>query len=260
VRIAFAFAFLMACSSSEAADAPRDASSETTATTCNFNDECPEGQRCNCTIDGCVCEPGARGSGKSGVDSCATGLDCISGVCVEGSSGFVCSGRCADGCGDKLPRCANIAPLGEICVREPPVPATGAKGTFGSNTFEFSSAFFGYDYADGGPVATTIELHAGWVGGCPPPTKDPDATIVVAGVPLPFVATQYESGIKATLLGFNPALPIKSTASSAKVEIRSIEKCPTDVCALDLGVSFVFAEGTVNGPVRATHCDSLDVH
>lgn len=260
MRHALAVALLLGCSSSESpAASPSDASSETAAMSCNFNDDCADGRRCDCRLDGCTCEIGPRGTGKSGVDSCSSGYDCISGVCVEGTSGFVCSGRCSDGCGDKLPRCANITPFGEICVREPPATPTGATGTFGANKFDFAHAFFGYDYADGGAIASTIELHAGYGGGCPPPKSDPRATIVVAGVPVPFVARVHDTGIKATLLGFDPALPIKSSATSAKVEIRAIEKCPSEVCALDLGVSFAFAEGTVNGSVRATHCDSLDV-
>lgn len=261
MRLAVVCALVIGCSSSSSSSpAPsNDASTETASVSCNFNDDCPEGRRCECRLNGCTCEVGPRGTGKAGVDACSGSFDCISGVCIEGTSGFVCSGRCSDGCGDKLPRCATIAPFGDICVREPPVTPTGATGTFGANKYDFSYAFFGYDYGDAGPVATTFELHAGWSGGCPPPKTDPDATIVIAGVPLPFVAKQYDTGIKATLLGFDPSLPIKSTATSAKLEIRSIEKCPSDVCALELAVSLVFAEGTVNGPVRAIHCDSLDV-
>jgi hypothetical protein len=251
---------LCGCStSSPGAAESADGGVETAPASCNFNDECPDGQRCDCQLDACTCQSGARGSGRSGVDSCASGVDCISGLCVEGPAGFVCSGRCSDGCGDKLPRCANISPLGEICVREPPATPSGAKGTFGSDTFEFAHAFFGYDYGDAGPVGATIELHAGWSGGCPPPKTDPDATIVVAGVPVPFAAKVYDSGIKATLLGFDPRLPIKSTATSTKVEIKSIESCLSGgACALDLDVSFAFAEGAVRGAVRATHCDSMD--
>ncbi len=256
-----ACAVVCSCSSeSPATPAPAsDASVETAAATCVFNDDCAEGRRCECKLTGCTCEIGPRGAGKAGVDACSSEFDCASGVCVEGTSGFVCSGRCADGCGDKLPRCANISPLGEICVREPPPMPTGALGKFGSNTFDFAHAFFGYDYGEAGPIATTIELHAGWDGGCPPPKTDPDATIVVVGLPLPFVARTYETGIKATLLGFTTTLPIKSSATTAKLDLRSIETCGTATCALELGVSFGFAEGTVSGNVRATHCDSMDV-
>jgi len=259
VRSLLLAAALTACSSSTEPASPTDASVEASPATCNFNDECPEGTRCDCALDRCRCAVGPRGSGRSGVDACSSGLDCISGVCVEGSAGFVCSGRCADGCGDKLPRCANITPIGEICVREPTSTPSGATGKFGSRTFAFAHAFFGYDYGDAGRVGATIEVHAGWSGECPPPKTDPDATIVITGVPIPFVEKQYDVGVRATLLGFDPALPIKSSATGVKVSVSSIEKCSIGECAFQLGLGLVFAEGSVNGAVRATHCDSMDV-
>lgn len=251
---------LVGCSSSESTPAATtsDAAPETGAA-CVFNRDCPTGQACNCTIDGCTCAVGARGTGKAGVDACSSAADCESGLCVEGSSGFVCSGPCDAGCGDELPKCVDVAPLGPICAREP-AAATGATGNLSGKTWAFDHAYFGYDYGDAGPVATALELQAGSDGSCPPPKKDPQATIVFAGLPGKLEAKGY--AVKATLLGFDPALPIKSTESGGKpIQLTNLEACSGDasrVCAFDLGVSLVFPEGSVSGTVRAVHCDSMD--
>jgi hypothetical protein len=83
-----------------------------------------EGLRCGCSEeDGCACEAGARGTGENGVDLCDDSEDCQSAVCAEDADGtFTCSGPCVDDgdCGPRLPRCADIAFVGRICVREPP--------------------------------------------------------------------------------------------------------------------------------------------
>ncbi|MEO7110294.1 MAG: hypothetical protein ABI183_07660, partial [Polyangiaceae bacterium] len=84
---------------------------------------CPASQRCECSeATGCDCEDGARGTGKNGIDSCTTGDDCASSLCVEGPSGTnVCSDQCTDaaGCTGSLPLCDAIAGIGMICVRQP---------------------------------------------------------------------------------------------------------------------------------------------
>ena len=255
------FTFL-GCSSDPPASAstPADASAVETGAACVFNTDCPIGQRCDCTADGCTCQLGARGTGKAGVDPCSSALDCESGLCVDAATGMVCSGPCAAGCGDKLPRCVDVATIGKICAREP-VAATGAVGKLSGRTWTFDRAFFGYDLGDAGPTATALELHAGSDGSCPPPKKDPQATVVIAGLPGKLAATSYP-GSKATLLGFDPALPIKSTATDVKVDLGKLEACAAPdaalSCSFDVSVSLVFPEGSVTGVVRAIRCPSMD--
>lgn len=89
-------------------------------TACAFNRECPANERCECEAGDCKCKVGARGTGRSGVDPCVDGNACASSVCVEGrDGGYWCSGECvnANDCGPELPRCADIAFVGRICIR-----------------------------------------------------------------------------------------------------------------------------------------------
>jgi hypothetical protein len=89
--------------------------------TCTFNNDCnDERLRCACTDGVCACEVGQRGAGRSGLDRCSDGNDCETSLCVEDAdNGFTCSGPCAtdDDCGERLPRCLDVALLGRICVR-----------------------------------------------------------------------------------------------------------------------------------------------
>lgn len=245
-------------------DAGLDAAS---ARTCTFNADCAASDRCECALDGCTCKPGPRGSGKSGVDRCSSGLQCETGLCVEGppegdEPRFVCSGPCDAGCTGDLPRCSDVAGVGPICVREPKASAAGPEGTLGGATYTFAHAFFGHDLGSTGPTSTALELHAGWSGGCPPPKTDPQATIVVAGLPGALdPKVTLDAGLTATLLGFVPALPLASKATNVKVDVDAVTPCAgveKGACAIDLGVTVVFAEGTVAGKVRATRCTSMD--
>lgn len=60
------------------ANGPGEAGAE-----CVFNHDCQLALRCEC--DGtCTCEPGARGTGKNGIDGCDAGEQCASSLCVEG--------------------------------------------------------------------------------------------------------------------------------------------------------------------------------
>ncbi|MCO4763689.1 MAG: hypothetical protein KC502_19410 [Myxococcales bacterium] len=90
---------------------------------CTFNADCPANERCECSVSaGCFCKVGARGTGKTGKDTCKSGNDCETALCVEGpGSVYYCSGPCkttAD-CGGKLPICSSIAFVGQICIRDP---------------------------------------------------------------------------------------------------------------------------------------------
>lgn len=87
---------------------------------CVFNRECPADQRCTCVDYACGCADGARGTGVNGVDTCVTGDDCASSLCVEGSGpAFYCTDECttSDQCGGALPDCLDVAYIGRICVR-----------------------------------------------------------------------------------------------------------------------------------------------
>lgn len=121
-------ALTVACSSEPAVErsaadaATHDAATGDTETggACAFNRECAATDRCECIDFVCTCRPGARGTGRSGVDVCASGNDCASSVCVEGSDGKdYCSEECVlpSDCGGALPRCLDVAGLGRICVR-----------------------------------------------------------------------------------------------------------------------------------------------
>ena len=111
-------------------DAPRDANGRDAngpgalGGICSFNWDCQSALRCECNeATGCACKPGARGTGRNGVDPCTSGNACESAVCVEGpaDAGFFCSDECVTsaGCGGKLPVCTTISFVGRICVRAP---------------------------------------------------------------------------------------------------------------------------------------------
>lgn len=258
-RAVILLSLALGCSSSSESAPSNDAGAETAAKTCAFNRDCADAERCDCTTSGCLCAVGPRGKGKSGVDPCASALDCASGVCVDGPSGMVCSGPCDEGCTGLLPRCVDVAGLGSICARTPPTTTSGATGKLSGKTWAFDHAYFGYDFGDAGPVATSLEIQAGSDGSCPPPKKDPQATIVLAGLPGKLAAQEY-TGIKATLLGFDASLPVKSSATAVKLSLGALEGCAVSgTCAFDADVSLVFAEGSVTGKVHAIHCDSMDV-
>ncbi len=88
---------------------------------CSFNRDCQNGLRCECDGE-CACAVGARGTGQKGVDSCDSGNQCSSALCLEGPDGkFLCSDECVDtgDCPAKLPRCEDVAFVGRICIRQP---------------------------------------------------------------------------------------------------------------------------------------------
>ena len=89
---------------------------------CVFNHDCQLALRCECDQGVCTCEPGVRGTGKNGIDTCDAGEDCTSSLCVEGpgdSGVHYCSDECASNvdCTGKLPKCEDIAFIGKICIR-----------------------------------------------------------------------------------------------------------------------------------------------
>jgi hypothetical protein len=102
-------------------DGPGEAGAE-----CAFNRECNAALRCECSeTSGCACKAGARGTGQNGITPCTDGNGCASSVCTEGppDAGSFCSDECktsAD-CTGKLPLCSDIAFVGRICIRTPPL-------------------------------------------------------------------------------------------------------------------------------------------
>lgn len=99
------------------ANGPGEAGAE-----CSFNHDCQLALRCEC--DGlCECKPGARGTGRNGIDACDAGEQCASSLCVEGpgdSGVHYCSDECASNvdCTGMLPKCTVISFIGQICVRD----------------------------------------------------------------------------------------------------------------------------------------------
>ncbi|MBX3203502.1 MAG: hypothetical protein KF764_00475 [Labilithrix sp.] len=93
---------------------------------CAFNRDCQLALRCECDENtGCACQPGTRGTGKNGIDTCVSGNECASSLCVDGpdQGESICSDECTDtnDCTGKLPRCISVSGIPEsICVREPP--------------------------------------------------------------------------------------------------------------------------------------------
>ena len=89
-------------------DGPGEAGAE-----CAHNRDCQLALRCECEDGVCGCQPGARGTGKNGIDTCTSGNDCASSICVEGSDGSFCSDECKDDtdCTGSLPKCFPIVGL-----------------------------------------------------------------------------------------------------------------------------------------------------
>jgi len=85
---------------------------------CDFNRDCQLALRCECEEGNCECKPGARGTGKNGVDTCTSANDCASSICAEGPIGSFCSDECANDsdCTGNLPKCFPIIGFPEaIC-------------------------------------------------------------------------------------------------------------------------------------------------
>jgi len=91
---------------------------------CVFNHDCQLALRCGaCDAGYCYCEPGARGTGRNGIDQCDAGEQCASALCVEGSgdSGVsYCSDECESNgdCTGMLPKCLSIPFFGDFCARD----------------------------------------------------------------------------------------------------------------------------------------------
>lgn len=88
---------------------------------CVFNHDCQLALRCECN-GSCACQPGARGTGQNGIDTCDAGEQCASSLCVEGPGDggvYYCSDECGSNadCTGMLPKCTSVSFIGKICVR-----------------------------------------------------------------------------------------------------------------------------------------------
>lgn len=120
-------ALLIACTAGQPGDTDTDVPIDVPSDpanrdgVCVFNRECPADQRCDCVDYACSCADGARGTGSNGVDTCLTGADCASSLCVEGSGAdYYCTDECvtSEDCEPALPQCLDVAFIGRICVRD----------------------------------------------------------------------------------------------------------------------------------------------
>ncbi len=231
--------------------------------TCSFNRDCVASERCSCTTaSGCRCVLGPRGTGRAGVDRCASGDACESALCIEGNGGaMLCSAPCetAGECPAALPRCINVATVGRFCARDPGA-ATDA-GTPTMLTARFGSRSGGFDRAQHGRTGADgvhVEAHFGGDPACPTMTSPtPRRTFVLAGLRAGRSGVQTQAdGLRCTLLDFGGELvsaPVER-ATAVQVTPRSVVRG----VSVSLEVRATFAGGTIEGTLVAPHCASLD--
>ena len=241
---------------------------------CSFNRDCPGAERCECAeTTGCRCAPGARGTGQPGVAPCASGNECASALCVEGSGGgSLCSDACASDtdCPAALPRCLSISGVGRFCARDLGLRDAGAdapsgcpgscaatvlQATFGSRRGAFERAQYGV-LASGRLV---IEAHSGGDPACPTMTSPtPRRTLSLRGIRATADATPQTGadGVTAVLFDFGGDL-----TSAPLLRATAVQVVPRAFLAdgyVSLEVTATFPEGTITGGLFAPHCTSLD--
>ncbi len=234
---------------------------------CSFNRDCIAAERCECDETlGCRCVPGARGTGRAGLDRCASGNDCASALCVEGTGGaMLCSDACtaAAECPAALPRCVNIASVGRFCARDPDAGVTPSDGgTVGpiALTARFGSATGAFDRAQHGTSGTDrvyIEAHFGGDPACPTmASPTPRRTLVISGLRATTAVQTRADGVSATLLDFAGELTSAPLlrATAVTVTPRTVDRG----VSVSVEFSATFEGGTVTGTFTAPHCASLD--
>lgn len=244
-------------------DVAMDAGSREAGGTCSFNADCIAAERCSCSESaGCRCVVGPRGTGRPGADTCNSGDECASAVCVEANGGVSrCSTPCASAsdCPAELPRCISVSFVGRICVRDPTMTAgdagtgTALTGRFGTRTGGFERAQHGRAGAD----RVYLEAHSGGDPACPTMmSPSPRRTLVVSGVRVGTAVQTEADGVTAALLDFTGELvsaPIVR-ATAVRVTPRAINPGTS----VSLEINATFPGGTITGSVVAPHCDSLD--
>jgi hypothetical protein len=246
-----------------AVDVAVDAGSREAGGTCSFNQDCIATERCSCTeSSGCRCVVGARGRGRPGADTCNSGDECASAVCVEANGGVSrCSAPCASAsdCPAELPRCISVSFVGRICVRDPTM-TVGDAGTGTALTGRFGTRTAGFERAQHGRAGVDrvyLEAHSGGDPACPTMmSPSPRRTLVVSGVRVGTAVQTEADGVTASLLDFTSELvsaPIVR-ATAVRVTPRAINPGTS----VSLEIDATFPGGTITGTVVSPHCDSLD--
>jgi predicted small lipoprotein YifL len=252
-----------------ATDAGTDAGTDVTAPAvdgggpCSFNRDCIAAERCECDeATGCRCAPGARGAGVAGVTVCASGNDCASALCVDATSGSLCSDACATAadCPAALPRCLSISGVGMFCARDPSARDAGVGGTALAATFGARRA--GFERAQHGVLADgrlIVEAHSGGDPACPTMTSPtPRRTLALRNLRATADATPQTQadGLTAVLFDFGGDLTTAPLLRASAV--RVVPSAYMANGSVSFAVTATFSEGTITGTVVAPHCDSLD--
>jgi hypothetical protein len=244
-------------------DVEMDAGSREAGGTCSFNQDCVAAERCSCTTsEGCRCVVGARGTGRPGTDTCNSGDECASAVCVEANGGVSrCSTACAgaSNCPTELPRCISVSFVGRICVRDPSMTA-GDAGAGTALTGRFGARTAGFERAQHGRAGTDrvyLEAHSGGDPACPTMmSPSPRRTLVVSGVRVGTAVQTEADGVTASLLDFTGELVTAPIVRATAVRVTPRAINPGTSVSLEINATF--PGGTITGTVLAPHCDSLD--
>ena len=232
---------------------------------------------CVCLLGGLVaavatCEedPDAAGSGASG-GSAQTSVGSGAGGDGTGASsqGGVAQGGAAEGGSGGA---GGATGGGEPCDAD--CRTHDLTATFTATTVAFERAYYGLTSpasSGSGDWEIYVESYVGGDPGCPTQTSaTPDHTLIIAGhpAPLPASALTDANGLTATVLDFEGGLlggpissgatAILSTKDASDVCISCVGTGPDDDGFVAMDVELTFAEGTINGHVYATHCESLD--
>ena len=132
---------------------------------------------------------------------------------------------------------------------------TALSAEFGAVTETFDLAFFGVE-PDG---SLRVEIYGGAADECPTmDSPSPERTIVIPALLSPVDETPQD--VTATLLDFASTLtdaPL-TPASSATATPRAARLEPLESAFVRFDFEASFEGGTIEGPVYATHCGSLD--
>lgn len=134
---------------------------------------------------------------------------------------------------------------------------------------DFEQAFFGLETEDQVNWSLYAELYRGGADGCPSQeSPTPDYTLIISNWPLEAIELSEEDGLSATLLDFSgDLLGGQLFVKAEQISLRRVDACascvnwPTPEAAdghVVVELNARFPGGSVNGLLRASHCDSLD--
>jgi hypothetical protein len=140
---------------------------------------------------------------------------------------------------------------------------------FGALNASFEQAFFGLETEDQVTWSLYVELYRGGADGCPSQeSPTPDYTLIISNWPLDATELSEEDGLSATLLDFSgDLLGGQLFVKADQISVRRVGACascvnwPTPEAAdghIVVELDAQFPGGSVNGLLRASHCDSLD--